>query len=101
MRLDIYFHTPLEIEGVETGTTAELSALNRKLIRIMALLDDLQAKVERNGEVDQSAVLLLQGLKAKLDEAGVDPAKLKALSDALANSTDALAAAVTANTPAQ
>lgn len=69
--------------------------------QIMAMLDDLTAKVEANNKVDESAITLLQGLKQKLDEAGTDAAKLKELSNSLGSSTDALAAAVAANTPAE
>lgn len=65
----------------------------------MALLDDLTAQVARDTEVTQSAVTLLKGLKAKLDVAGADPVKLKALSDQIGQNTDTMAAAVTENTP--
>lgn len=70
----------------------------------MAALSDLQAEVARNTEVDISAIALIQGLAAKIQElidAGADPAALQALVDSLKGSSDALAAAVTANTPAQ
>ena len=60
----------------------------------------LEAAVTRNTEVDQSAITLLQGLKAALDAAGTDPVKLKELSDSLGASTETLAQAVIANTPA-
>lgn len=63
-------------------------------------LSVLQAAVARNGDVIQSAVTLIIGIKAQLDAAGTDPAALQALSDSLAAETDALAAAVAANTPA-
>ena len=63
-------------------------------------LDDLEAKITANDEVDQSAITLLQGLKQMLDNAGTDPAKLKALSDQLAASSQKLADAIVANTPA-
>ena len=63
-------------------------------------LDDLAAAVARDAEVNQSAITLLQGLKAKLEEAGTDPVKLQTLIDALGTQQDALAAAVVANTPA-
>lgn len=68
--------------------------------KIMALLDTLTAEVARNTTVEQSAITLLQGLKAQLDAAGTDPVALKALSDQLGTNDDALAAAVAANTPA-
>jgi len=64
-------------------------------------LDELEAAVTRNTEVDASAIELLTGLKARLDAAGTDPVKLKALSDALGSSTQALADAVVKNTPAE
>lgn len=60
----------------------------------------LEAEVAEDKTVKQSAITLLNGLKAALDEAGTDPVKLKALSDSLSSETDSLAAAVVANTPA-
>ena len=64
-------------------------------------LDDLKAAVAKVTEVDQSAVTLLNGLKAKLDAAiaSGDPAALTALSSELGSDTQGLADAVTANTP--
>lgn len=62
-------------------------------------LDDLTAAVAHNTDVENSAITLLQGLKAQLDAAGTDPVKLAELSASLGTSTDALAAAITANTP--
>lgn len=69
---------------------------------IMADLSGLEAQVTQVQSVDQSAITLLNGLKAQLDAAiaSNDPAKLQALSDSLGSSTSALAAAVAANTPA-
>ncbi len=70
---------------------------------IMGILQDLQAKVAKNTEVEQSAVELLGGLKTKLDEAIAtgDFAVLGALSAQLEKDTANLAAAVVANTPAE
>lgn len=71
--------------------------------KIMAILDDLVAKVAKLKTVDDSVVALLDGLKAKLDAAiaaGNDPAQLQALSDALGAETDRLSTAVTTDTPA-
>lgn len=71
--------------------------------RIMALLDSLQAAVAAESTVIDSAVALLQGLKAQLDAAiaaGSNPAQLQAISDAIAADTSKLANAVAANTPA-
>lgn len=69
------------------------------LNKIMASLDKLTEDVARNTDVTQSAVVLLQGLKAQLDAAGTDPAKLQLLSNQLGQSDYALAAAILANTP--
>jgi hypothetical protein len=66
--------------------------------RIMATLADLKSAVERDTTVTQSAITLLQGLSAKLQEAiqSGDPAKLQELKDGIDANTDALAAAVAA-----
>ena len=82
----------------ETIKLLNLIIQNQK--KIMADLTELTAAVERDTEVDQSAITLLQGLKAALDAAGTDPVALKALSDKIGSSTQALADAVVANTPA-
>ncbi len=68
----------------------------------MAELDDLKTAVQKNTDVEESAIVLLNGLKSKLDAAiaAGDPAALKALSDSLGTESDKLAAAVVANTPA-
>ena len=65
-------------------------------------LDALSAEVATVVTVEQSAITLLNGLKAALDAAIVsnDPTALTALSDQLEASKLALAAAITANTPA-
>ena len=66
-------------------------------------VDDLITKVTALRTVEDSAIALLQGLKAQLDAAiaGLpDQTKLQALSDALDKDDADLAAAVVANTPA-
>lgn len=67
---------------------------------IMAALDDLATAVAEEDTVIDSAVTLLQGLKAALDAAGTDPAKLAALSADISAKTKVLSDAVAANTPA-
>ena len=66
---------------------------------IMKELDDLQAQVAQNTTIEGSAVELIQGLAAQIAAAGTDPAKLANLTSNLKSSADALAAAITANTP--
>lgn len=71
-------------------------------VRMAGELDALRAQVTRNTEVDESAIVLLNGIKALLDAAiaSGNPQALLDLSTQLGTSTDALAAAVAANTPA-
>jgi hypothetical protein len=88
MRIDIHHHYDNDHE-----------ILNR-LENIMAELDDLKAQVEANRTVSQSALTLINGIAARIAAAGTDPAALKSLTDSLKSDDDALAAAVTANTPA-
>jgi len=69
-------------------------------VKMSAELDKLEADVAAEATVVDSAIALLQGLKAALDAAGTDPAKLAALSASIEEKTAALASAVTTNTPA-
>lgn len=62
-------------------------------------LDELTTEVSETKTVIDSAIVLIKGIKAKLDEAGTDATKLKALSDDLGSKTDELASAVSENTP--
>lgn len=63
-------------------------------------LDDLTAEVTNATTVEQGAITLIQNIAAQLAAAGTDPVKLQALKDQLSTSDAALAAAITANTPA-
>lgn len=62
-------------------------------------LDTLTAQVQANTDVEQSAIVLIQGLAAQIAANATDPAKLTALSAQLSASATALGAAITANTP--
>ena len=67
----------------------------------MALdLSALAAEVARDNEVNTSAATLIAGLAAQVEATKGDPAAVQALADALRAQSDALAAAVVANTPA-
>jgi len=61
--------------------------------------DVLTAQVKANTEVIESAIVLINGIADRIEEAGIDPAKLTALTDELRAKDAALAEAVTANTP--
>ena len=85
----------------------KLDALARILINIQqgvqSMTTELQAltdQVKVNTDLEASAIQLIQGIATQLAAAKEDPAAVQALSDQLKASADALAQAVTANTPA-
>jgi len=84
-----------------SGMKSEIAALTLKQEQAMTDLTALTAEVERNTAVDQSAIALLTGLAAQIEALKTDPVALQALADTMKGSSDALAAAVLANTPAQ
>lgn len=67
----------------------------------MAAFDNLKREIQETKSVNLSVIALLQGLKAKLDEAiaSNDPAVLQELADSLELEQQSLASAITANTP--
>jgi hypothetical protein len=94
--LHIYHHFDAELVNA-------LVKLYSQGDKIMAMLDALTAAVAAESQVVDSAVVLLQGLKAQLDAAiasGTDPVAIQAISDAIGAQTTKLADAVAANTPA-
>ena len=78
---------------------AKLDQLLEKENQELMTLDELQAQVTETNTVAASAVTLIQGIAAQLLECKNDPAKIAELAASLKGSSDALAAAVTANTP--
>lgn len=62
-------------------------------------MDDLTAQVKANNDLLDSATTLINGIAARIEAAGTDPAKLKALTDELKAKDEVLADAVKANTP--
>jgi chromosome segregation ATPase len=66
-----------------------------------AVIEQLRAEVERNSSVDASAITLLQTLADKIEQIKNSPAELQTLVESLRSQSDALAAAVVANTPAE
>lgn len=75
--------------------------INRKAKEIMATLADVQAEVTAEDTVIDSAVALIQGLAAAVAALKPDQAAIDALAADIKGKSDALAAAVTANTPAK
>lgn len=91
--------------SIDGGAQALLNLILKGITTMSAQLDALTAQVQQNTTVIDSAMTLIAGLKTELDKAiaaqagGDDGAALQALSASLAASDQALAAAVTANTP--
>jgi hypothetical protein len=79
---------------------ARLGILEQQEHTIMKELDTLTTEVKASTDVEQSALVLINGIAARLEAAGTDPVALQALTDSLKASREALAAAVVANTPA-
>jgi hypothetical protein len=78
--------------------------LRKTEARIMATLDDVIAKVAEQSSVVASAAALIDGLQDKLNAAlkeGVDPAKVKAIVDALEADKSKLVEAMKENTIAE
>jgi hypothetical protein len=101
MRIDVYHHLD-DLDGVTARLDrieAALLGLQSQGAQLMADLSVLTAEVERNTAVDESAIALLTGLAAQIEALKTDPVALQSLADTMRGSSDALAAAVVANTP--
>ncbi|TCG08367.1 hypothetical protein BZM27_12595 [Paraburkholderia steynii] len=83
---------------------SRLEQIFNQLGAIMSALDDLKAEVAATISIEQSAVTLIQGIAQQLQDAlanaGVNDPALTDLTTQLKANADALAAAVSANTPA-
>jgi hypothetical protein len=80
----------------------QLRAIDKKVKKMSAQMENLVQQVAAIESVGDSAIALLTGLKAQLDAAiaANDPAALQALSDRLAAQTQELSEAVAENTVA-
>jgi hypothetical protein len=96
------------LEFIERQLQVVLEQLNRIVEKgaemadtLSTELESLRQEVERNNQIDQSAGVLLQGLSNKLDQAlaSGNIETVRAFAAQLRSSNDALAAAITANTP--
>lgn len=89
---------------IVTTRTSRMEAMLKRMERNMKVdLSGLHSDVERNNNVVQAALTCISGLADKLKaamESEDSTAELKELHDQLTASTDALAAAIAANTPA-
>jgi hypothetical protein len=96
MRFDIHFwhHEAPSVDLVQS-----LNAIHRKVDSIMALLDPLANEVTETKTIMESAVVLIEGIAAQLEEHKNEPAEIQRIADELNESSEKLAAAVQANTP--
>lgn len=78
----------------------KLDQLLKGAITMSIALADLTAAVNKSTTVEQSAITMIQGLAAQIAANATDPAAVSALASQLNAGADALAAAITANTPA-
>lgn len=87
------------LERIERG----LTSIFHKMSTLSQQVQDLQAAVANETAVDQSAITLLQKLAQMINDAANsgDLAAVQQLATEISANTNALAAAVQANTPAQ
>ena len=91
-----------DIEGLHQKLDLLLNNLKilvRKGEIQMHTLDEVLAMVAEQTTVVASTKTLLEQLKAMLEAAGSDPAKVNAVFDAIVANTDTLKAAIVENTP--
>lgn len=99
MRIDVHIHQ--EPNGEILALLRDIAtALTQGVDEIMADLTALQTAVSRVSTVEQSAVELIKQIAAQLAQNATDPAAVQALADDLNAHADALASAITENTPA-
>jgi hypothetical protein len=84
-----------------TTNAHKLNIITKELKHMSQELDQLTAQVKANSDAADSAIALINGIADRITAAGTDPQKLNDLTTELKNKDTALAAAVTANTPAQ
>lgn len=89
-----------EIRSALASIDAKVTALQTQGVSEMATLKDVQDAVAAEKTVTDSAVALLNGLAAQVAALTPDQAAIDQLAADIKAQTDALAAAVTADTPA-
>lgn len=83
----------------DTRIVNKLNFIMERIYLMSIEFDNLTAQVQKNSEVLDSAIVLINGIADRITAAGVDPVKLQALTTELKAKDDLLAAAVVANTP--
>lgn len=101
MDIHLFIHNaPSEEMGLLREMLGIVKALQTQGNHIMATLADVQAAVTAEDTVVDSAITLLNGLAAQIAALQPNQAAIDALAADVSGKTAALAAAVTANTPA-
>jgi hypothetical protein len=85
---------------IENKLDKIIEILKKGIHRMSVEFDNMTAQVQANSEAIDSAIVLINGIADRIAAAGVDPVKLQALTTELRAKDEALATAVTANTPA-
>jgi len=100
MRIDVhhFFHPP-ETDAKLDQILAKLFQIQQKEETMSSQLAALQAQVEKNTTIEESAVALINGLAAQIASLKDDPVALQALADSLTASGNDLSNAIQANTP--
>ncbi len=96
----------LQLNQIQSSLQANLQTNKASLTtlqtleKIMPALEDLQAQVTQNTNLEQSAITLIQGIAKQLQDAVTnnDSSALQSLAQQLNSSAAALGAAITANT---
>lgn len=102
MNIHIFHHEVNELHEVHKKLDeilAYVKDIRIKEITMSAQLDTLTAEVTETGTVIDSAIELINGLAAQIAAIKDDPVAIQALADELNAKSEALAAAVQANTP--
>jgi hypothetical protein len=98
--MNITINAKVDVHVHLDGLAGDPTAIEKELRHMSQELDNLAAQVAATTELEASAITLIQGLASQFAASKDDPAKIQALSDQLKSGADALATALTANTPA-
>jgi transcriptional regulator len=98
--LAVTFQLDEEDRAILLQILERLTSIEEKLMTTDEAIAALLAKVSAQGTVIESTITLLNGLSSQLQAAADDPVQIQEIIDQVAAQSDALAAAVAANTPA-
>ena len=94
----VYHHYDSDVAYILNEILQVVNEIREKGGITIMKLEDLEKQVTDNTTIEQSAIVLIQGIAAQLNEVATDPGKVQALADQLKNSAANLAACIQANT---